>query len=72
MHSINTLLAFVFLKRHLFNLNFPYILYMLNKDELLLKDISELEDIAASIGAEYRTEELAKQRTVENAMKGRQ
>ena len=28
---------------------------MLNKDELLLKDISELEDIAASIGAEYKT-----------------
>ncbi len=55
MHSINTLLAFVFLKRHLFNLNFPYILYMLNKDELLLKDISELEDIAASIGAEYKS-----------------
>lgn len=28
---------------------------MLNKDELLLKDISELEDIAASIGAEYKS-----------------
>lgn len=55
MHSINTPMAFVFLKRHLFNLNFPYILYMLNKDELLSKDISELEDIAASIGAEYKS-----------------
>lgn len=28
---------------------------MLNKDELLSKDISELEDIAASIGAEYKS-----------------